>query len=97
MNDFDAMQLMKGMKDVPNHQYIELENGNKLNLVRKDPFGFIFLSLDKGQLPTNLAGSAFTDWHQAKIAAMAYVTERQSTVAVLQEKMPTKFERKLKD
>lgn len=94
MNDFDQTQVIKGMKDIPNHQYIELENGNKLNLIRKDPFGFIYMSLDKGQLPVTYAGSAYTDWYQAKIAAYAYVKERQDTVAVLQEK---KFERKLKD
>lgn len=96
MNDFDAEQVIRGLKDVPNHQYIELDNGNKLNLVRKDPFGFIYMSLDKGQLPVTYAGSAYTDWSQAKIAALAYVRERQDTVAEFTEKT-AKFERKLKD
>lgn len=96
ISDFEQTQVLKGMKDVPNHQFMELDNGNKLNLIRKDPFGFIYLSLDKGQLPVSLAGSAFTDWDRAKIAALAYVKERQSTVAELQEKN-VKFERKLKD
>lgn len=100
MNDFEQMQISMGLKDVPNQQYIDLDNGNKLNLTRRDPFGFIYLSLDKGQLPATLAGSAFTDWAQAKIAALAYVKERQETVAELKECVAggkIKFERKLKD
>lgn len=95
MDDFTEMQIQKGMKDMPNQQYIDLENGNKLNLTRRDPFGFIYLSLEKGTLPPNLAGSCWTDWDQAKIAAMGYVRERQDTVAEIREK--TAFKRPLKD
>lgn len=71
--------------DLPNHRVIELENGNKLHLVRKDPHGFIYLHLDKGQLPHSLAGSAFTDWYSARQAADGYVRERQSAVAEIKE------------
>jgi len=92
----DQSELHAGLKDVPNHQVMELENGNRLNLVRKDPYGFIYLHLDKGQLPAHLSGSAFTDWSQAKQAAEAYVRERKMAVSELKDK-EVKFERKLKD
>ena len=85
MNLFD-MEVQAGLHDVQNHQVIELENGNRLNLVRKDPYGFIYLHLDKGSLPQHLAGSAFTDWSLAKAAAIAYVQTRQEAVAELQDK-----------
>lgn len=60
---------------------IELENGNKLNMKRTDPYGFIFFSLERGQLPDNLKDHAFTDWTMAEIAAKKYVSERQTAIA----------------
>lgn len=80
------MREQAGLNDIPNQRVIELENGNKLNLTRKDPFGFIYLSLDRGALPNHLAGAAFTDWFTAKIAAEKYVRERQDVVAELKDK-----------
>lgn len=81
------LEVQAGLHDVPNHQIIELENGNRLNLVRRDPFGFIYLHLDKGSLPAHLQGSAFTDWDMAKKAAYAYVKSRQEAVEELQNKV----------
>jgi hypothetical protein len=93
---FSDHEILAGLHDVPNHQVIELENGNKLNLVRKDPYGFIYLHLDKGQLPASLQGAAFTDWTQAKQAAYGYVKQRQEAVAELKDKEVV-AKRKLKD
>lgn len=87
--NFD-MKEQAGLNDIPNHRVITLENGNKLNLIRKDPYGFIYLSLDRGALPTGLAGSAYTDWTSARAAADSYVRDRQSVVAELTDKEPKK-------
>lgn len=80
-NDYDVTP--------PKTRTIELENGNKLNLTRTDPYGAIVLSLERGQLPEAFRGS-YTDWYQAEIAAHKYVLERQSVVAELKEKEPKK-------
>lgn len=69
---------------------IELENGNKLNMTAKDPYGHIYFSLEHGQLPDSLKGAAFTDWHQAEIGAKKYVSQRQSALAEIKIKEPIK-------
>jgi hypothetical protein len=55
----------------------ELDNGNKLNLTRTDPYGAIVLSLEHGQLPDALKGGSYTSWDHAEIAAKAYIDERR--------------------
>lgn len=65
---------------------IELENGNKLNMTRRDPYGFIYFSLERGQLPDHLKDHAFTDWPIAEQAARQYVAKRQEAVAEIKEK-----------
>lgn len=64
---------------------VQLENGNKLNLTRNDPYGFITLSLERGQLPEAYRGS-YTDWPFAETAAKKYCSERQSVVAEIKIK-----------
>lgn len=59
----------------------ELENGNKLKLTRHDPYGFIRLSLEHGQMPDSLKDASFTDWPAAEMAAKKYIEQRQSVVA----------------
>jgi hypothetical protein len=82
---------MNNFEVTPNPvRVIELENGNKLNMTRTDPYGFIYFSLERGQLPDHLKGHAFTDWSMAEIAAKKYVLERQSAVAEIKEKTPKK-------
>ena len=83
-------QDYSGRSDIPNQRTIELENGNKLHLVRKDPFGFIYLHLDKGALPPYLAGAAFTDWTAARQAADKYQRERKLVVAEITEQTDKK-------
>lgn len=65
---------------------IALENGNKLNLTITDPYGFIHLSLEHGQLPAHLKDQQWTSWDLAEKAAQRYVAERQSVVAEIQHK-----------
>lgn len=72
--------------DQENHRVYELENGNKLHLKRTDPYGFIYINLDKGQLPGWVHGVAYTDWTQARIAAEKYIAQRKSAVSELKKK-----------
>jgi len=74
----------------PKTRVVELENGNKLNMTRTDPYGFIVFSLERGQLPHHLKDASFTDWHHAEAAAKKYVLERQDIVAEITEKAPRK-------
>lgn len=59
---------------------IELENGNKLRLTRTDPYGFIQLSLERGQMPDYLKDQSFTEWQYALKAAEKYISERTVVV-----------------
>lgn len=77
-NEFDPVQSRV--------RTIELENGNKLNLTAKDPYGLIYLSLEHGQLPDSLKGAAFTDWHTAEKAAQTYLSERKKVVEDIAKK-----------
>lgn len=76
-------------EDTPNIRTYDLENGNRLNLKRVDPYGFIYLSLDKGQMPVMYAG-AYTDWTSARRAAEGYIATRQSAIAELKDREPKK-------
>lgn len=67
---------------------IELENGNKLRMTINDPYGFITLSLEHGQLPGHLKDQSFTEWRLAELAANQYVKDRASAVSEL--KAPVK-------
>lgn len=83
------MSTMNDFVYAPNSsRYIELENGNKLNMQRRDPYGHIHLSLERGQLPDSLKDAAFTDWSKAEQAARSYVAQRQEVVAQVKHKAP---------
>jgi hypothetical protein len=58
---------------------ITLENGNTLRLEAKDPYGFIHMSLEKGQLPESMTG-AFTSWFEAERAAQRYQSQRDMVI-----------------
>lgn len=60
---------------------VELENGNILRLEAKDPYGFVYLSLEHGQLPEDLKDAAFTSWFEAERAAERYQTRRKMALA----------------
>jgi hypothetical protein len=78
LNDFNG-------NDQANHRVYDLENGNKLHLKRVDPYGFVYLNLDKGQLPLAYTGS-YTDWFHARLAAEKYIQERKDAFAEIERK-----------
>lgn len=80
LNDFEVRPS--------NVRVIELENGNKLNMTRNDPYGLITFSLERGQLPDSLKGASFTEWSFAEKAANSYVLQRQSVLAEIKIKEP---------
>ncbi len=43
---------------------VELPNGNKYHIECRDPYGFWFIHMDKGQIPDRLSG-AYTSADQA--------------------------------
>lgn len=69
MFDFDEQ------RDDPRVKVIQLEK-NKLYMRRTDPYGFIELNYDKGQLPDELANAKFTTWEEAQKAVEKYFRER---------------------
>jgi hypothetical protein len=51
---------------------IEFDNGQKINVIRTDPYGFWHLKTDSGQLPDNLKTSQYTTFAEAKKAVTEY-------------------------
>lgn len=78
MNDFEVRPS--------NVRVVELENGNKLNMTRTDPYGLIVFHLERGQLPAHLKDASYTEWRFAEVAAAKYVSERQSAAIEIKEK-----------
>lgn len=71
-------------RDDPRTKVIDLGN-NKLVMKRTDPFGFISVNLEKGQLPEYLKGN-YTTWEACKIDVDKYLEERGKIVKeVVQE------------
>lgn len=68
MEDFDFV------KDIPNRREIAIGN-NKLILERKDPYGFIDVHFERGQIPKILEGS-FTSFDEAYLAIKKYFQEK---------------------
>lgn len=52
----------------------ELPKGNKLSVVRKDPFGLLHFKLERGELPEMLKGS-FTSFAAIRTAAGRYMAD----------------------
>ena len=51
---------------------------NKLRVKRGDPFGFWFISFERGQIPEKLSG-AYTGAEEAIKAVKAYLLEKGKT------------------
>lgn len=62
-----------------NHKIWTLATGNKLHGKRKDPFGFVYLNFDKGQLPEELKG-AYTSFSEAERAVKNYIAKTGKTL-----------------
>ena len=61
-------------RDDPRTKVIDLGN-NKLMLKRTDPYGFINIHLERGQLPEYLKGN-YTTWEAARSDVDKYLAER---------------------
>lgn len=64
-------------KDDPRVKFIELDN-NKLVMQRTDPYGFITVHFEKGQVPDSLKGH-FTTWEAARLAVTQYLHHKGRT------------------
>lgn len=71
-----------GDKDLSKHRIIELDNGNRVHLERRDPYGFIHVWMDKGAFPDKspLHG-VFTTWNLAYLAVEGYISDRNRVVS----------------
>ena len=68
MEDFDFEEQLV------NKRAVTLKNGNTINFVRSDPYGFWTVHYEKGQMPDHLTGQ-FTSYDRAETAVKAYLLE----------------------
>lgn len=81
-------------KDYPRVQTIELDN-NKLVMKRTDPYGFIYISFERGQVPEHLKG-AYTTWEAAKSAINGYLADKgREEVKPSEEPAPVALKKKI--
>ena len=81
-------------KDYPRVQVLELDN-NKMVLKRTDPYGFIYISFERGQVPESLKG-AYTTWEAAKAAVNNYLAEKgREVITPAEEPAPVALKKKI--
>lgn len=68
--------LDKNGNDNPKERYIDIGD-NKIFLRFTDPFGFVSLSIEKGQLPSYLKTASFTSLDQAYVAVQNYLNNKK--------------------
>lgn len=86
-------------RDIPNLRIVYLQNGRKLRLERKDPFGFVYIGWDKGHPPSHLQG-AYTDFDQARQALVNYLennTFEMVSDTPTEKVAPLKYKKKYRD
>jgi hypothetical protein len=76
------MQLQDFVQPEPNVRVIEVGK-NKLYLKRKDPYGYVYINFERGELPLSLKG-AFTSFDEAVKKVEIYL----STKPEVQEPAP---------
>lgn len=78
-----------GDKDLSKRRTIDLDNGNKINLEQRDPYGLIHVWLDKGSFPDKspLHGT-FTSWDWALRAVDGYINQRNEAVSEVRQIHP---------
>lgn len=81
-------------RDDPRTKVIDLGN-NKLMMKRTDPFGFISIHLERGQIPEYLKGN-YTTWEAAKVDVDKYLEERGKVVKEVAQEAPAAPETKKK-
>ena len=72
-------------KDLSNVRVIELNNGNKINIKRNDPYGFWTVHYEKGQIPKALMGN-FTSYELARKQVMSHLGHNRKRSEVVTEK-----------
>lgn len=65
-------------KDAPKINSVT-RDGFTVHLPRQDPFGHIYMKLDKGEVPSKYQG-AYTDMHLAESEALRYLEDRQQAL-----------------
>jgi hypothetical protein len=95
----DDIQFQDPERDIPNLRIVHLQNGRKLKLERRDPFGFVYIAWDKGHPPSHLQGS-YTDFDQARRALENYLSN--NTFETISEEptekvAPLKYKKKFRD
>lgn len=63
-----------GDKDLANVRILDLGN-NKIKLSREDPYGFVKISYERGQLPESLKGQ-YTSFDEARKALKLYLEQK---------------------
>lgn len=74
---FETMEDANG-RPIENVRVLDLGN-NKLYLKYTDPYGFVTINFDKGQVPQHLRGQ-YTSMDAAKIAALNYLENKKREV-----------------
>lgn len=73
---------MQNTKDAPKSIEFDLEDGNKILMKRKNPYGFLYMELLEGQLPDKYTG-AYTTIEAAMESANIYKDERKRALQEL--------------
>jgi hypothetical protein len=66
--------LDQSSKDIPNVRLYPVGN-NVLRATRTDPYGFVSVSYERGQVPEELKGS-YTSFEEARKAIVKYIDNR---------------------
>jgi hypothetical protein len=74
-------------RDIPNVRIVELENKNKVYFKRKDPYGYWYMNMEKGQLPEHLRG-AYTTYTKALSELNLYLQDSNRQVVAEVTKAP---------
>lgn len=70
------MQLQDFQQPEENVRVVEVGK-NKLFLKRKDPYGFIYINYERGELPADLQG-AFSSFDEARKRIDAYLRNKKN-------------------
>lgn len=66
------------------HRVVDLPSGNKAHLRARDPYGFVYINLDRGATPAVLAG-AYTSFTEAQRAVQNFINEKAKDVELALE------------
>jgi len=76
-------ELLDQSSDSPRTRVYEVGN-NKLRATRTDPYGFIHVSFERGQVPNMLSGM-YTTWDEAHKDITRYINEKTKEPKTIQK------------